>query len=428
MNGARQAFGCGCTMRKAITKRAVDALKPGEIIADDSLLGFVVRRLPSGRLTYGFRYVKDGKRRWIGLGVGITPDAARKAALKHAGSVAGDGDPLPEREARRVEAMAARTVNDVLDAFLVHAKAKGLRSHGEMTSLLDRYVRPKIGTAPVNRLKRSEITKLLDDIASQPSTRSRDGQSRRVADKVLGVVRSAFNHHATRDDEFISPIVKGMARTSLKELTRKRVLDDDEIRTLWLALDRCTPPAYPRLLRALLLSAVRLNEMARLHRTEIRGAVAVIPGSRTKTKADFAIALTPDLLALIGTADDSPAGDFVFSTDFGETAFSSFSKAKRRLDEEIAKLRTEAGLPPMAPWVIHDLRRTARSLMSRAKVDKDIAERCLGHALPSVRGVYDWHEYLDEKRDALERLAALVRSIVEPPPNNVVKLQRDEAA
>lgn len=419
-----------CTMKKPITKRAVDALKPGESITDDSLPGFVVRRLPSGRLTYGYRYSgQDGKRRWLGLGVGIPPDAARKAALQHAGAVAGAADPLPEREARRRRASTARTVNDVLDDFFSHhVEVKDLRSRDDMESLMRRFVRPKLGSRPVSEVKRSEITALLDEISARPSKHSRDGKSRRVADKVLGVLRSAFNHHATRDDEFISPIVKGMARTTLKELTRKRVLDDDEIRTLWRALDRCTPPAYPRLLRALLLSAARLNEMARVQRTEIRGDVAVVPGSRTKTKIDFAIALTPDLLALIGAAEDSPAGDFVFSTDFGETAFSSFSKAKRRLDEEIAKLRTEAGFPPMAPWVIHDLRRTARSLMPRAKIDTDIAERCLGHALPGVRGVYDWHAYLDEKRDALERLGALVRSIVEPPPANVVRLHKSEVA
>ena len=48
------------------------------------------------------------------------------------------------------------------------------------------------------------ITALLDNIAAQPSKRSRDGESRRVADLVLGVVRSAFNWHAARDDEFVS--------------------------------------------------------------------------------------------------------------------------------------------------------------------------------------------------------------------------------
>ena len=135
MRGARPDLQSrGCTMKKAITKRAVDALKPGEYITDTDVLGFVVRRLPSGRLSYAFRYAKDGKRRWIRLGVGIPPDAARKAALKHAGNVAGDGDPLPEREARRVEAMTARTVDDVLDGFLRHAKVKGLRTVEQMKS------------------------------------------------------------------------------------------------------------------------------------------------------------------------------------------------------------------------------------------------------------------------------------------------------
>ena len=62
-------------MRKTITKRAVDALKRGQYIADDEVLGFVVRRLPSGRLSYGYRYSKAGGRRR--LGVGITPDAAQ---------------------------------------------------------------------------------------------------------------------------------------------------------------------------------------------------------------------------------------------------------------------------------------------------------------------------------------------------------------
>ena len=69
----------------------------------------------------------------------------------------------------------------------------------------------------------------------------------------------------------------------------------------------------------------------------------------------------------------------------------------------------------MPPWVIHDLRRTARSLMSKASVRADIAERVLGHAIPGVEGVYDRHGYRDEKADALRRLAALVDTILHPP-------------
>src|SRR5262249_7110430 len=64
-------------------------------------------------------------------------------------------------------------------------------------------------------------------------------------------------------------------------------------------------------------------------------------------------------------------------------------------------------------FTLHDLRRTARSLMSRASINADIAERCLGHVIPGVRGVYDRHEYQREKKLAFEALASLILRIVE---------------
>ena len=76
----------------------------------------------------------------------------------------------------------------------------------------------------------------------------------------------------------------------------------------------------------------------------------------------------------------------------------------------------------IAPWVVHDLRRTARSLMSRAGVRPDIAERVLGHARGGVEAIYDRHRYTVEKGDALLRLAALIETIVSPPADNVVAI------
>jgi integrase len=75
---------------------------------------------------------------------------------------------------------------------------------------------------------------------------------------------------------------------------------------------------------------------------------------------------------------------------------------------------------PLPRWTLHDLRRTARSLMSRAGVPSDHAERCLGHVIGGVRGTYDRHEYYEEKRRAFEALASLVERIVNPQPNVVV--------
>lgn len=409
-------------MRKLITKRAVDALKPGEAIADSELPGFVVRRLPSGRLSYGYRYTQDGKRLWLNIGMGLTPADARTAATTRAGEVAKGQNPVSDRAEKRQRALAARTVSQILDSFLTERVRGRLRSAAEMESLLDRFVRPKIGDAPINGLKRSEVVAMLDGIAGRASSRAKDGKSRRVADKVLGVLRSAFNWHAARDDEFRSPIVKGMARTTLKELSRDRILDDEEIRLLWHVLASAKPDAYARLVRMLLLSAARLTEMSALQRGELFGDALTVPASRTKTKLDHTLPITPAMLRLIGTVGE--AGDFIFSTNGGDKPFSGFSKAKAQLDKLLEAERAKQSLPPMAPWRLHDLRRTARSLMSRAGVQSDIAERVLGHALPGIRGVYDRHVYLAEKRHALEALGALIEFIAAPPGGKVVPLSR----
>jgi integrase len=89
-----------------------------------------------------------------------------------------------------------------------------------------------------------------------------------------------------------------------------------------------------------------------------------------------------------------------------------FSQAKIELDEAMADIREQEGRDPVAPWVLHDLRRTGRSLMSRAKVPFDHAERSMGHAMGGVREIYDRYSYLDEKRAAFEALATTVSSIV----------------
>jgi integrase len=94
---------------------------------------------------------------------------------------------------------------------------------------------------------------------------------------------------------------------------------------------------------------------------------------------------------------------------------SGFSKAQRALVKTLAEVRERDGRKAMAHWTPHDLRRTARSLMSRAGVPSEVAERVLGHVIAGVRGTYDRHEYAAERRDALERLAALLDPVVTLP-------------
>jgi integrase len=104
----------------------------------------------------------------------------------------------------------------------------------------------------------------------------------------------------------------------------------------------------------------------------------------------------------------------VFTT--GRSSFSGFSKAKKDFDKACG----------VTDWTLHDLRRTARSLLSRREcnVTSDLAEIALGHKLPGVRGVYDRHQYQEEKLQAFEALAALIDRIVNPPPGKVLPFQK----
>jgi len=152
-----------------------------------------------------------------------------------------------------------------------------------------------------------------------------------------------------------------------------------------------------------------------MNSAEIDGDLWTIPAARYKGNHDHVIPLTQQVRALIG---DKPKG-FVFSTTEGKRPFSGFSKAKADLDKEIAKTRKADGRPKMPRWVLHDLRRTGRTLMSRAGVPDDHAERAIGHVIGGVRETYDRWSYIDEKRRALEALAGLVDRILDPKSNVV---------
>jgi integrase len=410
-----------------ITKRAVDALSPGARIADSEIRGFLVRRLDSGAASYAFRYRVKGtnQQRLISLGLHgtITADQARTLARKRAGEVADGKDPKGEREETRTAATLAKlaetnTVDAILDKFEARYSSK-LRSGDQIKRAFKVYVRPRIGFKSIYGLKRRDINEMLDAIE--------DENGPVMADRVLAHVRKAFNWWMVQDDEFKSPIVRGMARTKPGERKRKRTLTDDEIRDVWTALDQVAGPAcYPAYVRNVLLTMTRRNESSDMNSTEIDGDLWTIPGERYKNKLDHVVPLSAMALENLKTSPPTVGrknSHFIFSTTDGKKAFSGFSKAKAELNRQIAKLRKAAGKPAIPRWTLHDLRRTGRTLMSRAGILEDHAERAMGHIIEGVRGTYDRYAYLEEKRRAFEALAALVKLILNPPTDNVVQLK-----
>ncbi len=379
--------------------------------------GFGVRVTAGGTRAFVLNYrIGVTERRYT---VGVSPTWSVLKAIRRARELRQEidkgRDPVAERTASRVPAPKAKTVAHVLDDFAArYLQRGGMRSAALVERALDNVVKPEIGDVGIYELRRLAITEMLDKIEDERGPVS--------ADRTLAYVRKALNWYATRDEDFNSPIVRGMARTKPKERARDRVLTDDELRDLWAATDLTTGRSpFAAMVRALLLSGARRDEVARMRWDEIEGDMWVVPAARYKTARENAVPLTPALATIIGTKPDG-GGPFVFSTTGGRRPISGYSKAKVALDAKIAALQAKAGCGPMPAWRLHDLRRTARTLMSRAGVDANVAEMVLGHVIPGIRGIYDRHRYGPERRDALERLATLVDRIVNPAAANVVAM------
>jgi integrase len=239
------------------------------------------------------------------------------------------------------------------------------------------------------------VVRLLD--------RTEDEISAIMADEVLKLLSRIFNWHATRSNTFRSPLVRGMARAETK--SRDRILDDRELHAVWLATE-AESSAFGPFIRFLLLTCARRDEVAFMTWHEVKDGVWVLPEERSKTKSEVTRPLSTAAQALLDSLPRIAGCKYVF-TGNGRSAFGGLGRRKAKLD-------AASGVDH---WWLHDLRRTSRSLLSRAGVSVDVSERCLGHAIGGVRAVYDRHSFIPEMRNGYERLAALIEGIVRPQAN-----------
>jgi hypothetical protein len=386
--------------KRALTDRFCASAKPAEgdvqtDFYDEDCPGLALR--VSGRSkTWTFFFTIGDKRVRMSLGnyPAVSLAKARTRVSEARAEIAERRDP------RRVFAKPD-TLRAICENWLAR-EAGGLRTGEARKATLVNHVYPALGDRPIEDIRRNEIARMLDAI--------QDTAGPSAADMALAAVRRVFNWYATRNDDFRSPIVRGMARTKPRERARQRILTDDELRTVWRTAS--TQGAFGKLVRFLLLTAARRTEAAAMPWAELDGSEWLLPGLRNKTKLDLLRPLPKAALDVIGPRPDGAV--FVFSTDGGATALCGYSKLKGYFDKATG---------PMPNWGLHDLRRTSRSLMSRAGVQSDHAERVLGHVIGGVRGVYDRHDFLEEKRDALAALARQIDRILHPRPTSVT-LQR----
>jgi integrase len=205
-----------------------------------------------------------------------------------------------------------------------------------------------------------------------------------------------------------------MRRTKTSERARSRILDDDELKAVWNAASEGMFGAY---VRFLLLTACRRDEASRMTWGELptngngHGAVWVLPAARNKTKVELVRPLSGAASAVLAQFQRTADGDLVFK-DKRHRLHANVGQMKKAFDQRC----------DVRGWRLHDVRRSARTLMTRAGVLDDHAERCMGHVIGGVKGVYNRWEYLPEKKLAYEKLAALIGNIVSPPADNIIPM------
>lgn len=455
------------------TDKGIQALKARgnryEVV-EDGATGLAVRVSPRGIKTFSFLYRHGGKPRRLTLGVyrdpaiellGRSSDrdsrtlpylslADARIKLAEARKLRDGGiDPGGLTKRQRQDERKAQTVAELIDAYVEKwAKAnKKASSAAEDERMLNKDVRPAWGNRKAVNVTRQDVIALLDDIVARGSPI--------IANRVLAVVRKMFRWAVRQGIIPISPAYE-IDRPGGREVSRERVLTDEEIVEVWQATEQLGP-LYGPLFRLLLVTGQRRGEVAGMRRREIDETAKLwtIPRSRTKNGLAHEVPLSPLALEVLRAAappepaDAADVGaparpgprrrpgatktkgkqaerDCVFASGRkGDVPVCEFKGAKRRLDKLILEARRraleEAGLDPaeaepMPHWTLHDLRRTMRTNLSRLRLDSEISERVINHVPQGVRRTYDVHQYRDEKRGVLNAWATRLKRILAARP------------
>jgi integrase len=418
-----------------LTQAAVEKLSPpasGRIEVWDSLLGGFGLRIsaplagkPARRVWQVMYRVKTGGKRKLvreTLGtLGEIPkvDQARELARQSMAKARAGTNPVAERkaEAAKEEAAATTTFEAVADRYMLehverNCAASLIRETGR---ILERDVKPRWGDKQIGEITKGDVNDLIDEIAARRDRKRRmaTGGAAVQANRTLARLKTLFRWAASKGLRDGDP-TEGV-RKAIKEIPRDRYLEDDEIRAFWAGCDKLGWP-FGGLLKTLLLTAQRRDEVGGMRWLELDldKCQWTIPGERAKNGKAHVVHLSALAIEVL-TATPRVGDTLVFTTN-GRTPVSGFSKVKERLDK---------CMPGSAPWILHDLRRTATTGMAQLNIAPHVVDKVLNHVAGTIRGVaatYNRFQYLPERQAALEAWGRYVESLIRPTPTNIVRI------
>lgn len=389
---------------------------------DAAISGFGIRITAKGRRSWVLmkRLKIDGKplvRFTLGEYPAMSLADARKKAGQYIDIIGAGGDPREEEEKQiaATEARRRNTFEGVAGEFIEKYGKRQIRSWARVERSLELHVIPYWRNRPIDSITRRDVNDLLDKLV--------EGGLSVQANRVLAYVRKLFNWCIERGILDTSPAFQ--VKPPAAEQPRERDLKADEIATLWPAFASLGDPFGPYM-QILLILGQRRNEVAsmRWQDTDLERGEWTLPRELTKAKRTHIIPLPQmavDILKTIQPVSYRPSAgrpsivsDFVFTTT-GETPISGFGRVKARIDKAAAEARKQEERETVAPWCLHDLRRTAATRMAELGVPVEHIGRVLNHAPRGITAtVYDKHTYIPEKRRALDVWADYLKSIVAP--------------
>jgi integrase len=390
-----------------LTKARVESLRPGprqRDISDPERRGLVLRIEPSGSKLWLFRYKFEGKPHRLALGTypGMSLAMARAEAQAHRDLLDRGVDPRTARRARRPAPLsdAAVSGNKHSIEFLAHEflerHVKPNRRRPEYVHrILARDVLPAWQGRDARTITPREVIELLDSIVARGS--------RVMANRIASLLAQMFKFGIHRAIVENSPVML-LYRPGGKEKPRVRAFSEEELQAFLQNLDdACRFQRLPHILRVLLLTVQRRSELALAEWREydFKAKTWTIPDAHAKAGKGHVVPLShwavEELQKLKVMADGSryvlPNGDESAPID------------PKYITRSVARCLKRFKKHGVAAFTPHDLRRTGRTGLARLGIKVDIAERVLNHARERMEATYDVHDYIDEKRAALEKWA-----------------------
>jgi integrase len=400
-----------------ISKLKLPAGKSDWIVFDDDLPGFGLRLREGGSRTWIAQYRLGKKQRRLPLGTAKERSLAeaRQKAKQALAQVALGNDPAMERFERL--AQAAVTLGTVVERYLEHAKGKlKPRSYAGVERHLKVLWKPLHEMAVMN-VRRPDVAARLNKIASDngPITANRARAS-----------LSALFFWAIREGITDANPVVGTNKAT-DEVSRDRVLSNEELRLIW---QEAGDGDYGEILRLLILTGQRREEVGGMLWRELTGNLWTIGSSRTKNGLPHEVPLSAEAEGILSAIARREERELVFGSRDGP--FSGWSNAKAALDGRLLKaLRKKHGEnAKLTPWRLHDIRRTVTTGMAGLGIAPHIVEAVLNHISghkAGVAGIYNRATYAPEKRAALALWAEHVKALT-GAGSNVRPMKRAEAS